>query len=75
MDWKSVTEKIVQDDQNKCDGPRFRKPWMSEDYRMSIFDAVGLAVAEFTLKTKRNGSGDGARQALISPVSSESHLL
>jgi hypothetical protein len=22
--------------------PRFRKPWMSEDYRMSIFDAVGL---------------------------------
>jgi len=25
--------------------PRFRKPWMSEDYRMSIFDAVGLAIA------------------------------
>lgn len=25
--------------------PRFRKPWMSEDYRMSIFDAVGFAVA------------------------------
>ncbi len=24
--------------------PRFRKPWMSEDYRMSIFDAVGLAL-------------------------------
>lgn len=23
---------------------RFRKPWMTEDYRMSIFDAVGLAV-------------------------------
>jgi Holliday junction resolvasome RuvABC endonuclease subunit len=23
--------------------PRFRKPWMSEDYRMSIFDAVALA--------------------------------
>jgi Holliday junction resolvasome RuvABC endonuclease subunit len=22
--------------------PRFRKPWMSEDYRMSIFDAVAL---------------------------------
>src|SRR6266850_6971580 len=24
--------------------PRFRKPWMSEDYRMSIFDAVSFAV-------------------------------
>jgi Holliday junction resolvasome RuvABC endonuclease subunit len=24
--------------------PRFRKPWMSEDYRMSIFDAVALGV-------------------------------
>lgn len=24
--------------------PRFRKPWMSEDYRMSIFDAVAFAV-------------------------------
>ena len=24
--------------------PRFRKPWMSEDYRMSIFDAVALAL-------------------------------
>jgi Holliday junction resolvasome RuvABC endonuclease subunit len=24
--------------------PRFRKPWMSEDYRMSIFDAVGLGL-------------------------------
>jgi Holliday junction resolvasome RuvABC endonuclease subunit len=27
--------------------PRFRKPWMSEDYRMSIFDAVALAKAIF----------------------------
>jgi Holliday junction resolvasome RuvABC endonuclease subunit len=24
--------------------PRFRKPWMSEDYRMSIFDAVALGL-------------------------------
>src|SRR5262249_14624800 len=24
--------------------PRFRKPWMSEDYRMSIFDAVAFGV-------------------------------
>jgi Holliday junction resolvasome RuvABC endonuclease subunit len=27
--------------------PRFRKPWMSEDYRMSIFDAVALALTFF----------------------------
>src|SRR6266511_3133799 len=27
--------------------PRYRKPWMSEDYRMSIFDAAALAVAFF----------------------------
>ena len=27
--------------------PRFRKPWMSEDYRMSIFDAVALAITFF----------------------------
>ena len=25
--------------------PRVRKPWMSEDERMSIFDAVALAIA------------------------------
>jgi Holliday junction resolvasome RuvABC endonuclease subunit len=30
--------------------PRFRKPWMSEDYRMSIFDAVALAVTFLRLK-------------------------
>jgi len=24
--------------------PRFRKPWMSEDYRMSIFDAVAFGL-------------------------------
>src|SRR5437773_7193997 len=30
--------------------PRFRKPWMSEDYRMSIFDAVAFAIAFFALK-------------------------
>jgi Holliday junction resolvasome RuvABC endonuclease subunit len=27
--------------------PRFRKPWMSEDYRMSIFDAVGFGMTLF----------------------------
>ena len=30
--------------------PRFRKPWMSEDYRMSIFDAAVLAVTFLKLK-------------------------
>jgi hypothetical protein len=30
--------------------PRFRKPWMSEDYQMSIFDAVGLGVSSFHFK-------------------------
>src|SRR5215831_7045008 len=32
--------------------PRFRKPWMSEDYRMSIFDAVGFGLAFVHSKTK-----------------------
>jgi len=27
--------------------PRFKKPWMSEDYRMSIFDAIAFATAFF----------------------------
>ena len=27
--------------------PRVRKPWMSEDYRMSIFDAVAFGIAFF----------------------------
>jgi Holliday junction resolvasome RuvABC endonuclease subunit len=31
--------------------PRFRKPWMSEDYRMSIFDAVALGVTFFHVPT------------------------
>jgi RNase H-fold protein (predicted Holliday junction resolvase) len=30
--------------------PRFRKPWMSEDYRMSIFDAVALGLTFFSLQ-------------------------
>jgi Holliday junction resolvasome RuvABC endonuclease subunit len=30
--------------------PRFRKPWMSEDYRMSVFDAVGFAIALYHSK-------------------------
>src|SRR5262249_28637609 len=31
--------------------PWFRKPWMSEDYRMSIFDAVGFALNFFSLSS------------------------
>jgi hypothetical protein len=30
--------------QNSAPTPR-RKPWMSEDYRMAIFDAVGMGQA------------------------------
>jgi len=33
--------------------PRIRKPWMSEDERMSIFDAVALAVTYFETRRKR----------------------
>lgn len=36
--------------------PRFRKPWMSEDYRMSIFDAVTLGLAFFSIHNKRRVS-------------------
>jgi hypothetical protein len=34
--------------------PRFRKPWMSEDYRMSIFDAVAFGVTFFHMPTAEN---------------------
>jgi Holliday junction resolvasome RuvABC endonuclease subunit len=33
--------------------PRFRKPWMSEDYRISIFDAVGFGITFFHVDNKR----------------------
>src|SRR5262245_8360016 len=33
--------------------PRFRKPWMSEDYRRSIFDAAGLELTFFCIDNKR----------------------
>jgi Holliday junction resolvasome RuvABC endonuclease subunit len=33
--------------------PRFRKPWMSEDYRMSIFDAVAFGLTFFHVDHKR----------------------
>jgi len=31
--------------------PRYRKPWMSEDYRMGIFDAVAAVLAYFYMVT------------------------
>jgi Holliday junction resolvasome RuvABC endonuclease subunit len=33
--------------------PRVRKPWMSEDYRMSIFDAVAFGLTFFHVDNKR----------------------
>lgn len=33
--------------------PPFRKPWMSEDYRMSIFDAVSFALTFFYFENKK----------------------
>ena len=33
--------------------PPFRKPWMSEDYRMSIFDAVAFATSYFSKSTEK----------------------
>lgn len=32
--------------------PRVRKPWMSEDYRMSIFDAAAFGLAFFCVDNK-----------------------
>ncbi|MCI0417638.1 MAG: hypothetical protein L0312_00195 [Acidobacteria bacterium] len=43
--------------------PPKRKPWQSEDYRTSIFDAVALGVAYFARQTKQApepSSGDPA---------------
>jgi hypothetical protein len=37
--------------------PHFRKPWMSEDYRMSIFDAVGLGLMVFHIPAMRTHRG------------------
>ncbi len=33
--------------------PRYRRPWMSEDYRTNIFDAVALALTYFRLRESR----------------------
>jgi Holliday junction resolvasome RuvABC endonuclease subunit len=36
--------------------PPLRQPWMSEDYRMSIFDAVALALTLFDVQARRKQS-------------------
>jgi Holliday junction resolvasome RuvABC endonuclease subunit len=35
--------------------PRYRKPWMSEDYQMAMFDAVALALTYFYSRPVRGG--------------------
>lgn len=37
--------------------PPFRKPWMSEDSRMSMFDAISLTVAFFYFETEKERGG------------------
>jgi hypothetical protein len=40
--------------------PPIRKPWMSEDARMAIFDAIALALAFYAPRSGRKlGAGDG----------------
>jgi hypothetical protein len=36
--------------------PRVRKAWMSEDYRMAIFDAAAFALTYFYSRPVRSGS-------------------
>jgi Holliday junction resolvasome RuvABC endonuclease subunit len=36
--------------------PRYRKPWMSEDYRMAIFDAAALALTYFYSRPVRKST-------------------
>jgi hypothetical protein len=37
--------------------PRYRKPWMSEDYRMAIFDAAAFALTYFYSRPMRSQIG------------------
>jgi Holliday junction resolvasome RuvABC endonuclease subunit len=37
--------------------PPYRKPWMSEDYRMAIFDAAALALTYFYSRQVRSSRG------------------
>jgi len=41
--------------------PRFRKPWMSEDHRMGIFDAAALALTYFYSSPIRTKSSNSSR--------------
>lgn len=50
--------------------PRYRKPWMSEDYRMSIFDAVGFGVTFFHVSNKRNLGEHSRRSHFVLPKGS-----
>ena len=47
--------------------PPYRKPWMSEDYRMAIFDAAALALTYFLSRPVRNR--DAPVQKLAQPRS------
>ncbi len=48
--------------------PRFRKPWMSEDYRMSIFDAVAFNVIFFHFEQKRGRLTDSYNLKMKNPL-------
>ena len=50
--------------------PPYRKPWMSEDYRMAIFDAAALALTYFQSRPVRHGG-----ESKESPVQTKPTLL
>jgi hypothetical protein len=41
--------------------PRFRKPWMSEDQRMAIFDAAAFALSAFAIPRQTSRRAPSAR--------------
>ena len=58
--------------------PPFRKPWMSEDYRMSIFDAVAFAATYSCLEIRNRRSCDApnrGKQDFIKGNSTEESLF
>lgn len=52
--------------------PNLRKPWMSEDWRMSIFDAAALALTLLTFEgdqlTRKRAYENKTEDALATPV-------
>lgn len=48
--------------------PRFRKPWMSEDKRTSIFDAAALALTYFHSRSIRAQKSNEVEQAKVQPL-------